>query len=325
MLRHRDDDPQKRTLLGNYSRNLGELMTRKQSETALRAAKIESDLANRTKSEFLANMSHELRTPLNAIIGFSDLLVHYADEGKNINKSVEYAQHIAGAGRHLLNIISDILDISKIESGTFELDKQEYSLRDLIDQSLILVRDRARDKKQALEFHAAADLPTVLVDGQRIKQVLINLLSNAHKFTPEGGRIFVVAQAIAGGGASIAIADTGIGMSQAQINVALTPFGQVQSAYSRKHEGTGLGLPIAAALIRQHGGTFHISSKPDGGTTIIATLPPRINDIAEMPSCPDRQPSSEKLIGMQDPSLIVPQATPRAVSNTHASSKQGQI
>ena len=276
MIRQRDAFPKRQTLLGKYSRNLGELMSRRHSEAALRAAKIESDLANRTKSEFLANMSHELRTPLNAIIGFSDLLIHYSAEGQDMSKGVEYAEHIAGAGRHLLNIISDILDISKIESGTFELNKEEYSLRELIDQSLILVRDRAREKKQALEFRAASDLPTVLVDGQRIKQVLINLLSNAHKFTPEGGRIFVVAQAIAGGGASIAIADTGIGMSQEQIEVALKPFGQVQSAYSRAHEGTGLGLPIAAALVRQHGGEFHISSKPDGGTTIVVTLPPSI-------------------------------------------------
>ena len=268
--------PKKPTLMETYSRNLGELMSRRHSEAALRAAKIESDLANRTKSEFLANMSHELRTPLNAIIGFSDLLVHYAAEGQDMSKGVEYAKHISGAGRHLLNIISDILDISKIESGTFELNKEEYSLRELIDQSLILVRDRAREKKQALEFRAASDLPSVLVDGQRIKQVLINLLSNAHKFTPEGGRIFVVAQAIAGGGASIAIADTGIGMSPEQIELALRPFGQVQSAYSRAHEGTGLGLPIAAALVRQHGGEFHISSKPGGGTTIVVTLPPSV-------------------------------------------------
>ncbi|MDO8288260.1 MAG: HAMP domain-containing sensor histidine kinase [Parvibaculum sp.] len=251
-------------------------MSRKQSETALRAAKVESDLANRTKSEFLANMSHELRTPLNAIIGFADLLNHFSSEGRDHQKGAEYAGHIATAGRHLLNIITDILDISKIESGTFELSCEEHCLRELIDQSLILVRDRARDKNQTLEFRAAADLPTLEVDGQRLKQVFINLLSNAHKFTPEGGRIFVVAQRTAGGGATIAIADSGIGMSADQISIALTPFGQVQSAYSRAHEGTGLGLPIAAALVRQHGGEFHISSKPDAGTTIVVTLPPPV-------------------------------------------------
>jgi two-component system cell cycle sensor histidine kinase PleC len=261
-------------LLANYSANLGELMSRKQSETALRAAKIESDLASRTKSEFLANMSHELRTPLNAIIGFADLLAHFSKDGQDLAKGSEYAGHIAVAGRHLLNIISDILDISKIESGTFELVREEYCLRELIDQSLIMVRDRAREKNQMLEFRAAPDLPNLDVDGLRLKQVFINLLSNAHKFSPEGGRILVVAQRAANGGATIAIADTGIGMTEEQISIALTPFGQVQSAYSRAHEGTGLGLPIAAALVRQHGGDFHISSKPNAGTTIVLTLPP---------------------------------------------------
>ncbi len=279
----REQHPKKISLLQNYSANLGELMSRKHSETALRAAKMESDLANRSKSEFLANMSHELRTPLNAIIGFADLLAHFAQAGHAHDKGAEYAGHIAGAGRHLLNIISDILDISKIESGTFELASDDHSIRDLIDQSLILVRDRARDKQQTLEFRAAPDLPVLCVDGQRLKQVFINLLSNAHKFTPEGGRIVVVAQRSANGGATVAIADTGIGMTEAQIETALTPFGQVQSAYSRAHEGTGLGLPIAAALVRQHGGEFHISSKPEAGTTIVVSLPPDQASVSPLP------------------------------------------
>lgn len=281
MRSRRETSPRKQSLLANYSANLGELMSRTQSEAALRAAKIESDLANRTKSEFLANMSHELRTPLNAIIGFADLLTHFSKDGQSHDKGAEYAGHIAGAGRHLLNIISDILDISKIESGTFELVREEHCLRELIDQSLILVRDRAREKNQTLEFRASADLPTLEVDGVRLKQVFINLLSNAHKFSPDGARIIVVAQRTANGGATVAIADTGIGMSETQISVALTPFGQVQSAYSRAHEGTGLGLPIAAALVRQHGGDFHISSKPDAGTTIVLTLPPPAPAAAE--------------------------------------------
>ncbi|MFZ3033888.1 MAG: HAMP domain-containing sensor histidine kinase [Parvibaculum sp.] len=304
-------------------------MSRRHSEAALRAARMESDLASRTKSEFLANMSHELRTPLNAIIGFSDLLVHYAAEGRDMSKGVEYAEHIAGAGRHLLNIISDILDISKIESGTFELNKEEYGLRELIDQSLILVRDRARAKKQALEFRAAADLPVMVVDGQRIKQVLINLLSNAHKFTPEGGRIFVVAQAIPGGGASIAIADTGIGMSEAQIEVALAPFGQVQSAYSRAHEGTGLGLPIAAALVRQHGGEFHISSKPDGGTTIVVTLPPDLDakKTSVLASASRVSPRGKSAAFSKNPAsspVQTRQTMPLVQGNPEPGSKQGQ-
>ncbi len=273
MYGRRDSAIKKSSLLSRYSTNLGELMSRRHAEHALRAAKIESDMANRTKSEFLANMSHELRTPLNAIIGFADLMRHFATEGHDVEKSNEYASHIAVAGRHLLGIISDILDISKIESGTFMLNLEEHSLRELIDSSLILVRDRARAKGQMLEFKAASDLPVLLVDGSRMKQIFINLLSNAHKFTPEGGRIVVVAQRSGDGGATIAIADNGIGMTQEQVAVALTPFGQVQSSYSRSHEGTGLGLPMAAALVRQHGGEFHVSSQAGVGTTVVVTLP----------------------------------------------------
>jgi two-component system cell cycle sensor histidine kinase PleC len=274
MLLNHGRSPTKATsLLSRYSSNLGELLSRRHAEDALRAAKVEAEAASRTKSEFLANMSHELRTPLNAIIGFADLMRHFAAEGRDLEKSIEYAAHISGAGKHLLNIISDILDISKIESGTFVLNIEMHSVRELIDSSLLLIRDRARAKKQMLEFKAAPDLPVLPVDAARVKQVLINLLSNANKFTDEGGRILVVAQRSAEGGVTIAVADTGIGMSAEQIDVALQPFGQVQSSYSRNHEGTGLGLPIAAALTRQHGGEFHISSQPGAGTTVVMTLP----------------------------------------------------
>ncbi|MDX5364903.1 MAG: HAMP domain-containing histidine kinase [Alphaproteobacteria bacterium] len=264
----------RKSLLADYSTNLGELMSRRQSEAALRSAKIESDMASRTKSEFLANMSHELRTPLNAIIGFSEFIQHIAASGKPSDKTVEYAEHIAGAGRHLLNIISDILDISKIESGTFQLSREEYDLRDLIEACTVLIEPRIRDKRQVLEVKADQVLPVVPVDVRRIKQVLINLLSNAHKFTGEGGRIVLVATRTPDGGATIAVADTGIGMTKEQIDYAMTPFGQVQSSYARGHEGTGLGLPIAAALTKLHGGEFQIHSEPGRGTTVFFTLPP---------------------------------------------------
>ena len=264
----------RKTLLADYSTNLGELMSRRQSEAALRSAKIESDMASRTKSEFLANMSHELRTPLNAIIGFSEFIQHIAASGKPSEKTGEYAEHIAGAGRHLLNIISDILDISKIESGTFTLATEMHDLRDLIDACTVLIEPRIREKKQVLDIKADPVLPSVPVDVRRIKQVLINLLSNAHKFTGEGGRIVLVATRTPDNGATIAVADTGIGMSKEQIDHAMTPFGQVQSSYARGHEGTGLGLPIAAALTKLHGGEFQIYSEPGKGTTVFFTLPP---------------------------------------------------
>lgn len=264
----------RKSLLADYSANLGELVSRRKAETALRSAKVESDMASRTKSEFLANMSHELRTPLNAIIGFSEFIQHIAASGQPADKTVEYASHIAGAGRHLLNIISDILDISKIESGTFALTKEAHDLRELIDACIVLVEPRVREKKQVLEIKADPDLPRVPVDVRRVKQVLINLLSNAHKFTAEGGRIVLVATRTPDDGATIAVADTGIGMTKEQIAYAMTPFGQVQASYARGHEGTGLGLPIAAALTKLHGGEFHIHSEPEKGTTVFFTLPP---------------------------------------------------
>ncbi|MEW6090552.1 MAG: ATP-binding protein [Pseudomonadota bacterium] len=270
----------RKSLLADYSTNLGELMSRRQSEAALRSAKIESDMASRTKSEFLANMSHELRTPLNAIIGFSEFIQHITASGKPSPKTGEYAQHIADAGRHLLNIISDILDISKIESGTFQLTREEYDLRELIDACTVLIEPRIREKRQVLEVKADQVLPSVPVDVRRIKQVLINLLSNAHKFTGEGGRIVLVATRMPDGGATIAVADTGIGMTKEQIDYAMTPFGQVQSSYARGHEGTGLGLPIAAALTKLHGGEFQIHSEPGRGTTVFFTLPPAKRGIA---------------------------------------------
>ena len=264
----------RKSLLADYSTNLGELMSRRQSEAALRSAKVESEMASRTKSEFLANMSHELRTPLNAIIGFSEFIQHIAASGKPSDKTAEYAEHIAGAGRHLLNIISDILDIWKIESGTFSLATEMHDLRDLIDACTVLIEPRIREKKQVLDIKADPVLPSVPVDVRRIKQVLINLLSNAHKFTAEGGRIVLVATRTPDNGATIAVADTGIGMTKEQIDHAMTPFGQVQSSYARGHEGTGLGLPIAAALTKLHGGEFQIYSEPGKGTTVFFTLPP---------------------------------------------------
>lgn len=266
------------SLLADYSTNLGELMSRQRSEAALRSAKIEADMASRTKSEFLANMSHELRTPLNAIIGFSEFIQHIAASGKPSDKTEEYASHIAGAGRHLLNIISDILDIAKIESGTFTLATEMHDLRELIDACTVLIEPRIREKKQVLEIKADSVLPSVPIDVRRIKQVLINLLSNAHKFTGEGGRIVLVATHTPDGGATVAVADTGVGMTKAQIEHAMTPFGQVQASYARGHEGTGLGLPIAAALTKLHGGEFQIYSEPGKGTTVFFTLPPAAAD-----------------------------------------------
>jgi two-component system, cell cycle sensor histidine kinase PleC len=259
-------------VLADYCETLGYMRMRAQKELALRTGKVEAELASRAKSEFLANMSHELRTPLNAIIGFSDLIQHLG--ASNPERNIEYASNIADAGRHLLNIISDILDISKIESGTASLALEEHSIREVIEASVVLVRERIESKEQRLELRLARDLPALLVDSRRIKQILINLLSNAHKFTPARGRILVVASRSADGGATIAVADTGPGMTPEELRVALKPFGQIRADHLRAHNGTGLGLPIANALAKQHGGSLHIASEPGAGTTVVLALPP---------------------------------------------------
>ena len=261
------------SLLSRYSADLGQCFSRVRSERALRAAAMEQALASRAKSEFLANMSHELRTPLNAIIGFSELIGDPTAGDPVAARVCEYAGHINRAGKHLLHIISDILDISKIESGTFALDLELYPLHEVILASAALVEPRIAEKKQKLVLNLPAVLPTINIDGRRLKQVLINLLSNAHKFTPEGGRIVVTAASGADETVSVSVQDTGIGMTAEQIVVALKPFGQVRSSRTRSQEGTGLGLPIAKALIEQHGGNFSIASEENTGTTVTFTLP----------------------------------------------------
>jgi len=273
----------KQSLLARYSAQMGSCISRARSERALRAAATDQALANRVKSEFLANMSHELRTPLNAIIGFSDLIRHFG--ARDADKTCEYAGLIQQAGKHLLEIISDILDISKIESGRFELDLEEVSLSEIMAPCVNIVEGRIAQKQQELRLRLAPDLPPIRIDVTRIKQVIINLLSNAHKFTPQGGRIALAATRAINDSVSIAVQDTGIGMSGEQIAIALTPFGQIRSGHTRAHEGTGLGLPIAKALVEQHRGRFYINSVENGGTTIVFTLP-RDPDHVAHPSPP---------------------------------------
>jgi two-component system cell cycle sensor histidine kinase PleC len=260
----------RRSLLSSYSSDLGQLISRRKSQDALRAASAESAMASRAKSEFLAQMSHELRTPLNAIIGFSEM-IKVPRPGAEA-KAREYAEHIEKAGKHLLQIINDILDISKIESGTFKLSLEPHSIADIIEASVALVRPRIEEKHQHLQVRVPEDLPRVLVDALRIKQVLINLLSNASKFTDAQGKILVVAT-MHQGMTTVAVSDTGAGMTEEEIAQAMKPFVQVQSNYARHHEGTGLGLPIAKALILQHRGQMHVTSAPGVGTTVAFSLP----------------------------------------------------
>ncbi|MGN6516619.1 MAG: sensor histidine kinase [Rhizomicrobium sp.] len=263
----------KNSLLSRYATDLGRLISRTRAENALRAAAIESALASRAKSAFLATMTHELRTPLNAIIGFSELLAQQGDVAIPQAQTVDYAGHIARAGHHLLGIVSDVLDVSRIESGALKLDRSEAEIGDVVAAAVEIVQPQIARKRQFLEVKIAPGLSYAAIDNSRIRKALVNLLTNASKFTPEEGRIVVVATAESRRELTVAVADTGVGMTDEQIAHALKPFAQVQSEYSRAQEGTGLGLTITKALVELHGGRLVISSTPGVGTMVAFTLP----------------------------------------------------
>jgi signal transduction histidine kinase len=240
----------------------------------LNIAKQSADEANRAKSEFLASMSHELRTPLNAILGFSEVIKEELFGPVGLAKYVDYAQDVHKSGQHLLDLINDILDLSKIDAGKVELREEEISVSGLITDSASLVRERAQKCGVGLEILPMAILPPVKADKRLLKQIFLNLLSNAIKFTPAGGRVTVKAALDVQGGIRITVADTGIGMSAQDIATAMSPYGQIDSRIARKHQGTGLGLPISRSLAQMHGGKLEVESKRGTGTRITLTLPP---------------------------------------------------
>jgi two-component system, cell cycle sensor histidine kinase PleC len=255
------------TLIERYSSQLGSAISRHRAEMAMLAAKVDAELANRAKSEFLANMSHELRTPLNAILGFSDLLKMGAGGVDLSAKQLEYAGHIHTAGQHLLSIINDILDFAKIEQGQVDLDLSAVEPRMILDTCAVFITQRMRAAEQILDLQCPDNIPRVVTDERRLKQVLLNLLSNANKFTPRGGKITFSASVTHEGGVAFIVRDSGVGMTPSELAKALTPFGQVENAYSRASEGCGLGLAIVEALCKRLGAVFHIESEKNAGTT----------------------------------------------------------
>jgi two-component system cell cycle sensor histidine kinase PleC len=245
----------------------------KRREADLTEAKRLADRANRAKSAFLANMSHELRTPLNAINGFSEVMVKELHGPLGATPYAEYVNSILSAGQHLLDLISDILDISVVEAGDLLLTESDYCPASLVSACLQDHVKQAAEKGIALRNWVPADLPLLRCDAHRIRQVLQNLLSNAIKFTPPDGTVEIGAHVSTSGGLTISVSDTGIGMTDTDIQVALTNFGQVQNVFARSEGGTGLGLPLAHALMEAHGGHLSISSAPDRGTTVTLDLP----------------------------------------------------
>ena len=249
-----------------------DITDRKAAELALVHAKDEAELASRSKTEFLANMSHELRTPLNAIIGFSETMATELLGPLGTKRYIEYAHHIHDSGQHLLGIISDILDVSKLEAGKIELDEEEAELPTIVRDVLQLVSERARSLEIGLDIDLAADLPRLKADSLKLKQVMLNLVTNAVKFSEAGDRVLLTAR-FGAEGYHVSVTDHGIGMDAAEIETAVTRFGQVASAWSRRHPGTGLGLPLAIGLVELHGGHLSIESQKGVGTTVTFTLP----------------------------------------------------
>jgi two-component system cell cycle sensor histidine kinase PleC len=239
----------------------------------MRALLDEAEAANRAKSEFLAVMSHELRTPLNAILGFSEMFMQQLMGPLGSPKYLEYAGDIHDSGQHLLAIINDILDLAKAESGKLELAEEPTDLNDVMEATLRMCQHKAIEGRVELLYDGIEGVPPVVVDPRLFRQVALNLVSNAVKFTPSGGRVRIDLQISSATGVLLLVKDTGIGIAAKDIDRVLRPFEQVESALSRRHGGTGLGLPYSKKVIEIHGGRLVLQSQVGTGTTVRVELP----------------------------------------------------
>lgn len=279
---------------------IGEL---EQAKAVSDEARHRAEAANIAKSRFLATMSHELRTPLNAILGFSEVMKSEILGPHTVPTYKEYANDIHESGEHLLNLINEILDLSRIEAGRYELNEEPIALIDIVDDSQRLLKIRAEKKGLKIQHAFAPNLPKIWADERAIRQVCLNLFSNAIKFTPAGGSIILTVGNTTDGGQYLSIKDNGPGIPEDEIPRVLQSFGQGSLAHETAEGGTGLGLPIVMGLVKQHGGTFNLKSKLRQGTEVIATFPqkrvmqalPRItedgDEVPEPKTSPGYQPS----------------------------------
>ncbi len=259
---------------GGHVVSIRDITAYRRAEQQAMAARDQAEVANRAKSEFLANMSHELRTPLNAILGFSEVMITEMFGPLGDRHYWQYAGDIHESGQHLLSLINDILDLSKIEAGRFALAEEDVNPVEVAKAVLRLVAGRAENAGLEIEFRVDGDIAQYRLDPRAMKQVLLNLISNSIKFTPSGGQIIFRLYVSAAYELAYQITDTGIGIAANDIVRIMAPFGQVDSHLSRKHPGTGLGLPISHALVMMHGGSLRLESEPGVGTTVTVTLPP---------------------------------------------------
>ncbi len=275
-----------------------DVTARKEQEQALDDARSESDRANAAKSHFLATMSHELRTPLNAIIGFSEMLTNDEQMRLDAQRRRDYAKLINDSGHHLLSVVNGILDMSKMETGDFEIMPEPFAPAQVIGNCCDLLALRAREAGLDLELRVPVDMPNITADKRALKQVLLNLLSNAIKFTDRGGRV-IVSATIEMGRMVLVVEDNGIGISDSDLPQIGNPFFQARSAYDRRHDGTGLGLSIVKGLVALHGGDVEIKSVLGKGTRITISLPADCEQGRPARIAPDIQPAPRPVAHQQ--------------------------
>ncbi|MFD1625454.1 ATP-binding protein [Azospirillum griseum] len=279
-----------RALRDSQQRLIQDIAGRYRAEAELIAAKQASDAANRAKTQFLANMSHELRTPLNAIIGFAEAL-ETGIFGQLSGKPAEYIGDIRRSGQHLLSLINDILDTTKIESGKYALHEEVVNIRDTVEESLRSLTPQAAEKSITLTSTLPEDPPCLFADERAMRQVLLNLLSNALKFTPVGGRVAVMVD-VSERNLRLRVIDTGIGIPQGELTQVLEPFHQVDNSHTRRYAGTGLGLPLVKSLVEMQEGRFLLTSAVGRGTTATILFPiSRLRRPPPVPPTPDSGPT----------------------------------